>query len=90
MKQFLIALDQLINTLIPASGEGFGKADETISARAWRLRERGPWNVALIVIDFLFFFDKNHCEKSYLSEAKRKQLPTEYAKFTCNLHPTKN
>lgn len=90
MKQFLIALDRLINTLIPASGEGVGKADETISARTWRLRERRTWNVARIVIDFLFFFDKNHCEKSYLSDVNRKQLPTEYAKFTCNLEPTKN
>ena len=89
MKQFLIALEQLINTLIPASGEGFGKADETISARAWRLRERSHWNVARIVIDSIFF-DLKHCEKSYLSEVKRKQLPTEYVKFTCNLEPTKN
>lgn len=61
----------------------------TISARAWRLRERSHWNVARIVIDSIFF-DLKHCEKSYLSEVKRKQLPTEYVKFTCNLEPTKN
>ena len=40
MMQTLIALDQTVNTLIWARGEGFGMADETLSARMWRLRER--------------------------------------------------
>lgn len=35
MKQFLIAVDQAVNTLVWAKGEGFGTADETISARSW-------------------------------------------------------
>ena len=34
MTDFLIAVDQLGNTLIG------GKADETISARAWRLKDK--------------------------------------------------
>lgn len=43
MKQFLIAIDQALNTLAWAEGEGFGMADETISARAWRLQHRPAW-----------------------------------------------
>lgn len=31
MKQFLIALDQTLNTLIRIDGDGFGFADETLS-----------------------------------------------------------
>lgn len=89
MKQCLIAVDQLINTVIPAKGEGFGKADETISARAWRLRGRKSWHVARVVIDFLFFDDK-HCERSYLSELARKQLPKEYATHPCTPQQTQN
>lgn len=34
MKQFLIALDQLVNVMLG------GQADETLSARAWRNRDR--------------------------------------------------
>ncbi len=93
MKQFLIAIDQLLNTMIPTAGEGFGKSDETISARAWRLREKKVWNAAKIVIDsfFLrFFSEKDHCEQSYLSELRRKQLPPEYSNYECKNHSTPN
>lgn len=75
MKQFLIALDQTINTLIWIDGDGFGFADETLSARAWRMRNQSD---AWRVIDFLFFWDPNHCQESYESELLRKQLPNHY------------
>lgn len=79
MKQQLIALDQFVNTLVWAEGEGFGKADETISARAWRLRNRNwRWGTARKVIDTLFFWDKNHCQTSFESELLRNHLPREY------------
>lgn len=75
MKQFLIAVDQLANTLIPIADDGFGMADESISARAWRLRDKSnAWRW----IDRVFFWDKRHCEQSYNSELLRTQLPKGY------------
>lgn len=66
MKQFLIAVDQLANTMIG------GMADETLSARAYRTN-----SFMQHVINALFF-DRNHCRDSYFSELNRKQLPKEY------------
>ena len=79
MKQVLIAIDQTVNTLVWAKDEGFGMADETISARAWRLQSRPLWGVTRVIIDTLFFWDRNHCEKSYHSERLRKHLPFDYS-----------
>lgn len=76
MKQFLIAFDQMLNTLIPIGRDGFGYADETLSARAWRLRDRSK---LYKVIDAIFFWESSHCLVSYESEKKRKQLPVEYS-----------
>ncbi|CAK7028226.1 MAG: hypothetical protein DELT_02668 [Desulfovibrio sp.] len=73
LKQIAIAADQLLNTFIPG-----GWADETISARCWRLRSRRAWGVARLVIDTVLFFDKNHCEESYNSEKLRTQCAPEY------------
>lgn len=78
MKQTLIAFDQMVNTVVWASEEGFGMADETISARAWRLRARPAWGTLRKVVDKIFFWEENHCEESYLFEKQRKQLPVEY------------
>ena len=68
MKQILIAIDQLANTVIG------GWADETLSSRAWREERR----VLIAVIDGLFFWEENHCEASYISERERMQLPPEF------------
>jgi hypothetical protein len=68
LKQFLIAIDQLANTLAG------GFADETLSARCWRERR----TTAIRVIDALFFFDPDHCENSWRSEVLRLQLPKGY------------
>ena len=73
LKQVAVAVDQLVNALTPG-----GWADETISARCWRLRQRRGWNVARLVIDTILFFDPNHCEESYISEQKRTQCAPEY------------
>lgn len=73
MRQVLIAFDQLINTLFG------GKADETISARAYRLSEVSfRWYVLMRFIDVLFFWERAHCLASYEAEVKRKHLPSEY------------
>lgn len=73
LNQNLIALDQLLNTLICC-----GWADETMSSVAWRMEREGrPFGFMRRVIDALFWFDKNHCENSFLAERKRLQSPPE-------------
>ena len=74
MRQILIALDQLANTILA------GYADETLSARAYRLSRDRSRHWPRRVIDALFFWDKNHCEKSYRSERLRRHLPFDYAR----------
>ena len=67
--QVLIALDQLVNTFFG------GMADETMSSRAHRLKvERGRKWVS-VVINGLFFWQKDHCREAYESELKRAHLP---------------
>ena len=72
MKQFLIALDQLANTLAG------GYADETLSARAHRIAEEGGPEWPQLVINALFFWERQHCLKAYQSEVERRQLPSRY------------
>lgn len=79
-KQLLIAIDQVLNTLIG------GLADETLSARAHRMRMKRHkyWGWTANAIDTLFFWQKdgqgqrNHCLASYLSELERRHLPHHY------------
>jgi hypothetical protein len=71
-RQVLVALDQLINAILG------GWADESISARAWRCRERWPYRAYRFGIDLLFFWDRDHCETAYHSEIERAQFPPEY------------
>jgi hypothetical protein len=77
--QPLIALDQFLNTLIYIKGDGFGMADEAISARLFRCYLQDlisdEWYLA---IDFLFFWDDAHCYESWRSEIERNQLPNFY------------
>lgn len=71
LKQNLIAIDQLVNTLIFA-----GWSDETLSARCWRGRKKHPW--ARVLIDALFFpLERKHCYKSFMAEQRRLQSPVE-------------
>ena len=70
--QILIALSQLLNTICG------GYADESFSARAHRLHEfHKRWAFARLFVNTLLF-DSEHCEKSYVSEVERRQLPPEY------------
>ena len=69
MRQFLIALDQLLNTLIG------GMADETISARA----HRRQWKKTEAFINWLFR-DDLHCAHAYISEMVGSQNSREYRK----------
>jgi hypothetical protein len=74
MKQILIALDQLFNALLG------GYADETLSSRAWRLyiKDKLSGKILKPSIDFIFFFQKDHCYNSFLAELNRRQLPKEF------------
>ena len=69
--QVLIAVDQLANALAG------GYADETLSSRAHRMREKGQpyWRWTACFIDMLFFWQKEHCKAAWYSEMKRLQLP---------------
>jgi hypothetical protein len=71
LKQVAVAFDQFLNAIIG------GWADETLSARCWRLRHVPGWNVARFVVDLVLFFDRGHCEASYRSEVLRLQSPPE-------------
>jgi hypothetical protein len=79
-KNFLIAVDQLVNVFVWSSQDGrFGSADETLSARAWRLRKVSQyWATFRIAVDVLFFFAPNHCQRAYEHEFNKHQLPSEY------------
>lgn len=69
-----IAFDQQVNTLLG------GSPDETLSARAYRTEQQGRVFGRFFrpLIDALFWFDPDHCRKSYISEFKKLQLPREY------------
>lgn len=72
--QIAIALDQLINALL------CGGADETLSARAHRMRAKGHkyWGWTADAIDRLFFWQAGHCFAAYKREQERRDLPGEY------------
>lgn len=74
--QMLVAVDQLINAFTWLREDGFGMADETLSARAYRLRNQHP--LLMRTIDTIFFWDKDHCLSSYVMELHRKHLPPIY------------
>ena len=77
--QILIALDQLANTVIGLF-DGDGWADESVSAKAYRLRDE-DWNRAYRVINAFFFWQDDHCKASWISELKAEHLPPQYRKF---------
>lgn len=75
IKNIMIAIDQLCNCIIG------GTPDETISAKLWRMRNKGRfWKYSQIFVDRLFWFDSDHCEESYNSELYRRQISSEYSK----------
>lgn len=75
VKQLLIAIDQLVNALLG------GWSDETLSSRAYRNRMNTAfWFYLYCLIDCLFWFEKDHCRKSFESERDGLQLPPELRK----------
>jgi hypothetical protein len=77
--QFLHALTQVGNTMIPPLDGAVGWSDESMSARAYRAQRDGRVLGFLAkVINGLFFWQDDHCKSAYLSEAARRQTPPEY------------
>lgn len=73
MKQIAIAADQFFNAILG------GYADETISARLYRNRNRSWWwRFWHKAVNLVFFWQPAHCFEAYISEVNRKQLPKEY------------
>lgn len=70
-KGVFIAADQLINAILG------GWPDETMSSRAWRWELNGVRTWPRKAVDGLLFWDKNHCQESYVSEREGRQLPPE-------------
>lgn len=66
LHQFLIAIDQVINTLF-----GSGWADETLSAYYWRTHKE----LNIKIVDAIF--GKDHCFEAYGTERKRMHSPPE-------------
>ncbi len=74
MKQVAIAIDQLLNTLLG------GKADETLSARVYRIELNGGNSWPRRFVDNLFFWQKNHCSTAWQAEHDRLHFPSIYRK----------
>ena len=73
IKQVLLSIDQAGNAFLG------GNADETISARAYRLgvvRGSRFWSTVAKGIDAAF--GAGHCKASYETELKRDGAPREY------------
>lgn len=85
-QQSFIALDQAVNAIFgPIFSWTIGYADETLSARAWRCRNK-PWGrIFLPVIDLLFIWQgPGHCKRAYETEKARRNLPPEYREEVSN------
>lgn len=70
-----VHISQTVNVIIG------GKADEMLSARAWRLRKHFPWNYIRIILDWIFFWQDNHCEETYYWEKNLTDFPGEYKRL---------
>jgi hypothetical protein len=79
--QVFIAVDQLLNALIPPIDGTLSYADETLSARSYRAHRDGKLlgKITMPVIDALFWWQgPRHCYHAYRKEIERKQYPAEY------------
>ena len=80
-EQVFIAVDQLINALIPPLDGTISYADETLSARCYRANRDGKLFGLMFMwfIDLLFFWQgPGHCKNAYINEFSRKNYPSEY------------
>lgn len=74
--QFLVAIDQLINTILGLFMNSYTWADETMSANCHKHALRGiTWPEK--VVNAIMFFEKDHCRIAYESEKLRLHSPVE-------------
>lgn len=79
--QVFIAVDQLVNALIPPIDGTISYADETLSARSYRAHRDGKLlgKLTMPIIDLLFFWQgPGHCKNAYIKEFSRQNYPSEY------------
>lgn len=75
LRQYLqhvgVSLTQLLNAMLG------GWPDESVSSRMWRKEMQGSERASLLraAVDFLFFWQHDHCRHAYESERERQQLP---------------
>lgn len=82
-QQVFIAVDQLVNALIPPLTGSLSYADETLSARSYRAYRYGKLfgKLTMKPINLLFFWQgSDHCKKAWDKEMQRRSLPPEYRK----------
>lgn len=72
LQQVALAVDQLANALIG------GMADETLSSHAWRSRDHRYWHWAYRFINWLWFWQDDHCRIAYENEKARKHMAKEF------------
>ena len=77
LKQLAIAIDQLLNVLISCVLREQAWADMTLSAQAYRWEKYNIRSYPRKIIDFIFFWEIEHCKQSYESEIDRLQSPPE-------------
>jgi hypothetical protein len=73
-----IAVDQLVHVIVTL---GHASPDETISAAAWRLEQKGALagRVLRPIIDTLFrVFEHDHCRLAYEAELARAHMHVAY------------
>lgn len=75
-RQLFIACNQVINVLLLN-----GMADETISARSYRMMLQGKTRLPYLVINFIFFLEADHCKTAFDEEVYRKQYPEFYKDY---------
>ena len=74
IRNILISIDQLVWVFVTL---GYGYPDETISSASYRYEKKGALWARFMrpFVDFLFFFEKDHCRNAYQSEVLRTQAP---------------
>lgn len=85
VKNLMLSIDQLGNVLL------LGSADETISARSYRMHAKGSkgWGIARKLIDWMFWFEPDHTRQAYFAEQGRVHMPCEYREDGCEIDSEK-
>ena len=61
------ATSQLVNTVL-----FLGDPNESISGRAYRMRDKIQWKTIMTLVDFIMSpFEDQHCQKSYEADIER-------------------